>query len=391
MSAPFSVYVHLPYCLHKCPYCDFNTYAVTQFPEQRYADVLKRELAYATTQAAWNGRTVSTIFFGGGTPSLFSPATIRDLIKTVAYEFVLATDAEITMEANPGSLEGGGEDRLREFRSAGVNRLSLGGQSFNERHLATLGRIHGTTDTRDALIAARAAGFDNLSCDLIFAVPGQTLDEWIEDVRTLTTIGPDHVSAYNLTYEPGTPLTGMKVAGRVTALDEETELAMFNAGIEILGEAGYRQYEISNFAQPGRESRHNLAYWQWRDYLGVGAGAHGFHARSVPRQASWGARYANRRLPEFYMNAGVGSWADNSEDIDKTQAIAEFVLVNLRVIDGFSSQRFAALFGCRPEQALPELGPLREGGMIEDDPSSVRLSARGLRLGDTVIARLASL
>jgi len=338
---------------------------------------------------------VSTVFFGGGTPSLFSPAALAGLIEKTAELFGLKADAEITMEANPGSLEGAARSKLAEFRGAGINRLSIGGQSFHDSHLKTLGRIHSAAETEQALHAAHAAGFDSISCDLIFAVPDQTLEEWHSDLEHLIALKPNHISAYNLTYEPGTPMTGLRDVGRVHPADEDLELAMFESTINILADAGFEQYEISNYAREGHQCRHNLAYWRWRDYLGLGAGAHGFFKHPSGSQDDAGnqtaaTRYANHRIPEIYMGAHEGKWASSNERIDKTQAIAEFLLVHLRVIQGFARSEFRRLFDEEVEDAVPELTPMQDAGMIEATDERVRLSRRGLRLADAVIMKLAA-
>ena len=385
----FSLYTHHPYCLQKCPYCDFTTYAVREFPETRYVDALRSEILAAANDPAWRGRKVSTVFFGGGTPSLFAPSSIAGLLEEIDGAFSLASDCEITLEANPGSLEGGGRDKLAAFRAAGVNRLSIGGQSFHPAHLKTLGRVHGAEDTAAALRAARDAGFENLSCDLMFAIPGQTIGEWESDLRRLAAFDPDHVSAYNLTYENGTPMTGLLNAGRIRALDEESERAMFLAAIDTLGRADFTHYEISNFAKPGREARHNLAYWTWRDYLGIGAGAHGFYRRGGVSDA-WGVRYANRRLPEAYMSAAAGDRVDKRELVGRESAVSEFVMLGLRLTAGISRPGFEATFGGDVAQILPELSGLVGAGLLDCDEESVRLSAEGMLLADTVITRLAA-
>ena len=377
----FSVYIHLPYCLHKCPYCDFNTYAVRNFPERRYADALVRELETAAHTPTWQGRRVATLFFGGGTPSLFSPGTIGRLVDTIDTLFGFDDGAEISLEANPGSLEGGARAKLAGFRRAGVGRLSLGGQPFNAQHRATLGRIHGADETTTALEAARLAGFESVSCDLIFAVPGQTLQQWEEDLARLCALAPDHVSTYGLTYESGTRMTAARDAGSIHAACEDLERTMFERAIDRLEDAGYRQYEISNFARPGHQARHNLAYWTWRDYLGVGAGAHGFArlaptlaptlAPSVARQReaggeqpAFGSRYANLRLPEEYMTARAGGWIANTELLDRDMAMAEFVMLGLRLTRGLCEQTFADLFGQDFAEATPPLAGLAAGGLV---------------------------
>ncbi len=406
----FSLYIHLPYCLRKCPYCDFNTYAVQSFPERDYVAALTAEIDAASSDPLWAGRSVQTVFFGGGTPSLFSAASLGGLLETINSGFGLSDRAEITMEANPGSLEGGGRDKLAGFRAAGINRLSLGAQSFNARHLETLGRIHSCEDTAAAIRAAQQVGFDSLSCDLIFAVPGQSLEDSRDDLQQLIDFGPEHVSSYNLTYEQGTPMTGMRRAGLIEAAGEETERAMYEQTIEMLGAAGYRHYEISNFARPGHEARHNLTYWRWRDYLGVGAGAHGFgryrgHGAAaggdgVDRGVDAGVhtscgpalamRYANLRLPQSYMSAKAGGWADTSETIDRETAIAEFLMLGLRLLDGVAELEFRATFGCGFREVLPEFEILASRGLIAEGNGKIRLTRQGLMLGDSVISRLAA-
>jgi oxygen-independent coproporphyrinogen-3 oxidase len=384
-----SLYIHLPYCVRKCSYCDFNTYAQPQFPEGAYVEALLREIGHAAGSPPWRDRTVDTVFFGGGTPSLFSPASIGSLIETVDRLFGFSERPEITLEANPGTLEGGGEERLRGFRAAGVNRLSLGVQSFASRHLERLGRIHEAADSEAAVAAARAAGFDNLSCDLIFAVPGQSLAEWSIDLRRLLQRAPDHVSTYSLTYESGTLLTSQLRTGRIRRVDEDIERSMYETAIETLDGAGYRHYEISNFAKPGRESRHNLAYWTWRDYLGVGAGAHGFH-RVGGGCGPWGERYSNLRSPERYMKAAAGSWADSREMLGRAAAMSEYVMLGLRLLDGFPTTAFEGTFGCEPVAAFEEYAPLRSAGFLRETAGRVMLTAEGLMLADSVISRLAA-
>jgi oxygen-independent coproporphyrinogen III oxidase len=390
MRDSFSVYVHLPYCAKRCPYCDFNTYVVHSMPEERYVEALLREASFAASQPAWAGRRVSTVFFGGGTPSLFSPAKIARILQAFDTYWGFEADPEITLEANPGTLEGGNEEKLRGFRTAGANRISFGAQSFQAAHLATLGRIHSAEETLDALKAAARAGFERISCDLIYGIPGQTLADWEGDIATALGLGTDHVSAYCLTYEKGTPLTGMKNAGLVVAADEETELAMFRAARERFGDAGLRQYEVSNFARPGSESRHNLAYWTWRDYLGLGAGAHGFAGNASTDAGSWGRRYSNIRLPELYMSAGEGRWHATSEELTREMAMAEYLMVGLRLADGIDSQTFEGLFGCALSEAAPKLHAFAAGGLLRCEGTNVSLTQRGLEIADTVIAELAA-
>lgn len=398
MRDPFSVYLHLPYCAKRCPYCDFNTYVVHQIPEDRYVETLLREVAHAASLAEWSGRRVATVFFGGGTPSLFSPASIGRLLSAIDDAWGIEADPEITMEANPGTLEGSAEERLADFRAAGLTRLSFGVQSFNPKHLATLGRIHSGDEAVNAIAAAGRAGFENVSCDLIFGVPGQTLDEWKADVARAIELGTGHVSAYGLTYEEGTPMTGMKKAGMITAADEDTELAMFRHAREAFAAAGLAQYEISNYARPGRESRHNLAYWTWGDYLGLGAGAHGFAAsgrsgdgtEQAASEPSWGRRYANIRLPELYMSAGPGRWHATEESLTREMAMAEYLMVRLRLARGIDEAEFERRFGATIDEAAPSLAGFLDVGLLARRDSAIVLTPHGLEVADDVITRLAA-
>src|SRR6185369_2286530 len=410
LTSPFSIYVHLPYCAKRCPYCDFNTYVAERIPEERYVASLVREAAFAARGPEWTGRRVSPVFFGGGTPSRFAQPSVEGLLRTFDELWGFTDDPEIPLEANPGSLEGGGEAKLRGFREAGINRVSFGAQSFQARHLATLGRIHSADETVGAFAAARRAGFENISCDLIYGIPEQSLADWESDVRLAIGLASEHVSAYCLTYEKGTPMTGMRNAGMITAADEETELAMFRLARERFGDAGLGQYEISNYARPGRESRHNLAYWTWRDYLGLGAGAHGFAAgtddvSAGPRvgddresgapaadfeSASWGRRYANRRLPELYMSAKDGAWHASEESLSREMAIAEFLMVGLRLSRGIDAAEFEKLFRIPLIDAAPRLDSFVERGLLTRRGHVVTLTDRGLEIAGSVITTLAA-
>jgi oxygen-independent coproporphyrinogen-3 oxidase len=375
----FSLYVHIPYCQAKCPYCDFNSYASTTWPEDAYTQALLAELRQRTAEPPFAGASVSTIFFGGGTPSLFQPATIGRILDTVAAVSSLTPDVEITLEANPGTVE---RERLAGFRSAGVKRLSFGIQSFQGPLLTTLGRIHGPDDARTAIRAARTAGFDDLNLDLIFAVPGETRGAWAADVAEVLEWAPEHISAYNLTYEPGTPFHALRGRGALRPLDDEDELWMYQHVREALAAAGYEHYEISNFARSGHQARHNQSYWRGIDYLGLGAGAH-----SYAHAPEWGRRWSNERIPERYMAAVArGDAAAGRETLSFETAAAEFMFLGLRERDGVDPAIFARRFGRALDDVHPEAAIFRADGFLEERAGRLALSERGLLLADSIFA-----
>jgi len=289
----FSLYLHIPYCQAKCPYCDFNSHAATTWPEEDYTRALIGEMRRRAEEAAFKGNSIATIFFGGGTPSLFAPASIESLLDAADKTFGIERNAEITLEANPGTVD---QEKLRGFRTAGVNRLSFGAQSFNDATLKFLGRIHDADQTREAARMAHRAGFERLNLDLIFAVPEQTRADVMRDIAEAAALGPDHISAYNLTFEEGTVFFSEMRRGKIRPLESDEQAEMYAAVREELPRRGYGMYEISNYAQPGRECRHNLTYWHNETYLGLGAGAHNF-----ARDGGGGRRWWNERNPARYI------------------------------------------------------------------------------------------
>lgn len=378
---PFSLYVHIPYCDSKCPYCDFNSYAVKRWPEAEYTEALIAELRAAAARPEWADGAVQTVFFGGGTPSLFAASSIAAVLEGVRALWPrTAADIEVTLEANPGTVDAG---KLERFRAAGINRISFGAQSFNPRHLARLGRIHSAGQAIDAIRAARAAGFDNLSFDLMFAVPGQTLDDWQADLDTALALAPDHLSAYNLTYEDGTAFQAERRRGALTPVAEEIEVAMFTQTRHHLAAHGFAAYEISNFTRPGRECAHNLNYWRAGAYLGVGAGAHSF----APRPAA-GRRWSNERLPQRYLErVRAGGHARVSEEhLSPEQARGEYAFLGLRCTEGIGAAAFAERFGLEFPRAFSHVERLRCDGLLEQVAGRWRLTPRGLLLADSVFA-----
>jgi oxygen-independent coproporphyrinogen-3 oxidase len=381
-GAAFALYVHVPWCRHVCPYCDFNVYARREAPESDDLGALTAELDAWSRAAPFAGADVASVSIGGGTPSLYRPAAVARLLRHVATAFTLAGDAEVTLEANPGTVT---VESLRGYRAAGVTRLSLGVQSFDAAALRTLGRDHGPDESRAAVAAARAAGIGNLSIDLVFAVPGQTLASWSDDLAAVIALGPEHVSTYSLTYEVGTPLARWRDEGRVRPVDEDDEAAMADLACERLGAAGYQRYEISSHARPGFASRHNQRYWDGSSYLGIGPGAHSFAAEPLP-----GRRWANERVPDRYRArvAAEGTAVASVEDLTPGRAESDFVVTGLRRLAGVDGDAFVRRFGRSVDTAFPQLGALEADGLVEHDGTRLRLTSRGLRFADSVWSAL---
>src|SRR5919108_2205309 len=296
-NEPFSLYIHIPYCISKCPYCDFNSHVVAKIPEKHYTEALLRELDLYGSSKHWHRRAVQSIFFGGGTPSTFQPTSIGKLLAWVAATFPLEPDCEITLEANPGTVD---RDKFFGYHDAGVNRISVGIQSFQPRLLKFLGRIHSADDGKQALDVVRDAGFENFSLDLIYANPNQTLAELESDLETAIGFHSPHLSAYNLTFEEGTPFHHELHSGKLHPLSEDEEIAMAQLIESKLTSTGLQRYEISNYACPGFQSRHNVNYWQSGDYLGLGAGAHSY--KKIEGDSIYGERWSNEKKPARYMS-----------------------------------------------------------------------------------------
>jgi oxygen-independent coproporphyrinogen III oxidase len=383
----FSLYVHIPYCQAKCPYCDFNSYATATWPEADYTRALVQELERRRGETPFEGESLRTVFFGGGTPSLFAAESIGTILEAANRRFPIERGAEISLEANPGTLN---EAKLAGLRAAGVNRLSLGAQSFNNETLKFLGRIHDADQTRQAVAMAHRVGFDRLNLDLIFAVPGQSLESVLADLEQAAALGPDHISAYNLTFEEGTAFFTDLKRGRIRALANDEQAAMYAAVRTELPRRGYPMYEISNYARAGHEARHNLTYWRGQTYLGVGAGAHSFAlgaSDSPPNR--YGRRWWNERNPARYIEAAQrdGRAESGGEEIDPTTGASEFVFLNLRLREGFAEQEFAARLGRRFDEVFgARAARLVEGGLLVRSAQRIFLSDRGLELADSVFA-----
>jgi putative oxygen-independent coproporphyrinogen III oxidase len=367
---PLSLYVHLPWCLKKCPYCDFNSHAVPDGArpaelESRYVSALVADLE-ASLPFVW-GRRISSVFIGGGTPSLFSPEAIDRLLAAVRARLPLEAACEVTLEANPGTFE---RDRFRAFRAAGVTRLSIGVQSFDDARLAALGRVH---DAAQALAAVEEAqrAFDTFNLDLMFALPGQSLDALDADLVRALTLAPPHLSLYHLTIEPNTLFASRPPADLP---DEDLAAAMLDRVTERTGAAGLERYEVSAYARPGHRCVHNLNYWQFGDYLGIGAGAHG--KLTFPHRVVREVRF---RDPQRYMSAALGSGDALAQDVEvKREDLAfEFMLNALRLAEGFELARFAERTGLPPSAIEAPLAEAERRGLVERDLQRVRPTGRG--------------
>ncbi len=371
---PLGLYIHIPWCVRKCPYCDFNSHARDgALPEADYIKALLADLALEQADVA--GRSIGSVFIGGGTPSLFSPRRVGGLLQAIDQRVPLAGDCEITLEANPGATEGGA---FADWRAAGVNRLSLGVQSFDDRALRALGRIHSAAEARQAVEAARRAGFANLNLDLMFGLPGQTLAQAAVDVREACALEPEHLSYYQLTLEPHTPFAQDPPP---LPSDDRCE-AMQQAGIEQLAQAGLAAYEISAYARAGHACRHNLNYWRFGDYLGLGAGAHG--------KLTLGAGRIRRRWrcnhPRAYLE-GVGSAAVYQERWLRTDELPlEFMMNALRLRAGFSKTDFSAATGLSWSAVATPVAQAAERGWLLLEDAQVRTSELGARFLNDVLA-----
>lgn len=387
---PFSLYIHIPYCYQKCPYCDFNTYAVLQVPEEDYASALLSELDWRAAQEGWKGRPIQTIYFGGGTPSIFSGKTIRKIIAVITKLFPVLDYLEVSLEANPGTVS---LDNLSAFHEAGVNRISFGVQSLCPSILKTLGRAHTPVQALSAIESAKAASFKNISLDLMYGVPGQTIADVRYDIAQYLEVEVPHVSAYCLTIEKGTPFYQSTKRGILKLPKDEAVLEMMNLIIDEFETGELNRYEISNFAQDGFEARHNLAYWNGDDYLGIGAGAHSFLSTPASNaKPIYGKRWSNYALPQRYMESaktiGIAeSWA---EELDKKGAMFEFFFLGLRKTAGVSAERFYSIFQTTIESSHGELiDILAHEKLLEKEGSFFKLTRRGMELADSVIENFA--
>jgi len=373
------IYIHIPFCRHKCPYCAF----VSRDGQEQHIAGYVKTLLQEMLLAAGSGkpfRPLDSIYFGGGTPSLLSPAQVTSILDNANRLFSISGNTEITLETNPGTVNA---DKLAGFKRSGINRLSLGVQSFDDRMLAALGRIHSAQQALDAFSAARDAGFDNIGIDLIHALPGQTMAMWQSDLQQATSLNPEHISVYGLTIEEDTPFA-TRYNNENLLPDDNASADMFETAHTMLTAAGYEHYEIANYARPGRYSQHNSGYWQRDGYLGLGAGAHSFLLDSA-----WGTRFSNSADIDAYC-AALSSGELPRQDmhpLSLQDAMAEYLFLGLRMADGVSYRRFGELFSVGLDQVYgKEIDKLTALGLLVQSGDSLRLSLRGMLLSNQVFS-----
>lgn len=372
------IYLHIPFCRHKCPYCAFVSSSGGKSEINSYVTLLLEELQLAARE--FTSRSIDSVYFGGGTPSLLAPGQISQVLKKIGQLFNLAPNPEITLEANPGTVN---RKKLADLHSAGVNRLSFGVQSFNDRMLKVLGRIHSADQARDAVSDARSAGFSNIGIDLIHGLPEQTLEMWRNDLQEALLSGPEHLSVYGLTIEDGTPFAA-RFNNEKNLPDNDLAADMYEMADKVLTSAGYEHYEIANYALPDLRSRHNSGYWRRDGYLGLGLGAHSF-----VYQGEHGTRFGNSCEPEQYA-ASIRSGRIprcNTITLSRDEAVSEFVFLGLRMAQGISFADFESQFGSSFQiMFLPALQKLSRAGLIVHEQQGIRLTRKGMLLSNQVFS-----
>lgn len=393
MSDSYSLYLHIPFCRHRCAYCDFNTYTGLRDLQGPYAAALAEEIAQVAGLAPDEHPAAHTIFFGGGTPSLMAPEDLARIMAAVRGCFLLAQDAEITMEANPGTVDAA---YLQAVRDLGINRLSLGMQSAVSSELALLEREHDLETVVAAVELSRAAGFDNVSLDLIYGLPDQSLESWRRSLEAALALETEHLSLYCLTIEPGTPMQRWLHQGRIPAPDPDLAADQYALACEMLAQQGWEHYEISNWARPGRAGRHNLSYWRNGAYLGLGAGAHG-HAGGYRYEVVKQPRVYLRRLQQngtretdAKATFPLSSATAEAHAVTRQEAMSDTMITQLRLLnEGVALQAFETRFGCTVREAFPEtIQQLVDWGLLAERDGRLLLTEQGWFLSNQVFYRL---
>lgn len=371
-----SLYIHTPFCVRKCNYCDFNSSEDPGISLDEYVLLLINELS--SEAGRFKVESAPTLYFGGGTPSLLSARQVAAVVQVVREQYGLEKDAEVTLEVNPGTVT---PELLEGYLAGGINRLSIGIQSFQDDKLRSLGRIHTSEEAKDAVRMARKAGFRSIGIDLINSLSGQTLQEWATELQEAIALQPDHISAYGLTVEEGTPFGAMAERGELDLPDEETSAAMFELTSSFLRSSGYEQYEISNFALPGCRSRHNQGYWRRGNYLGFGAGAHSFS-----REQGFGARWENPQQMSDYAETVRRCRPPVAATLLRREAMEEFFFLGLRLLDGVDLDAFKIEFGTHAEEEFPGvIERMTASGLLVRDGGQLWMSAHGLILANRVL------
>ena len=370
---PLSLYIHIPWCVKKCPYCDFNSHeAQSDIPESDYVDILCQD--FDRDYEYCDSRPLQSIFIGGGTPSLFSPKSFEKILSHIQAKASLSTDCEITLEANPGTAEA---DKFSGYFAAGINRLSIGIQSFDEQQLKNLGRIHSSDESKRAIEFARSVGFENFNLDLMHGLPGQSVSDALNDLRTAIDFDPRHISWYQLTIEPNTVF----YAHPPTSPEEPILNSLEDAGLALLEESGYQRYEVSAFSKEGCHSRHNLNYWEFGDYLGIGAGAHGKLTLAEEKTI---VRTQKHRQPNHYLSKSIQSKIKRTEILPDERAI-EFLLNALRSKHGFSESIFQSRTGLPFSSIGKKVEYLIAGGLLQRRAGRIAASDKGYRLLNSLL------
>ena len=376
-NIPLSLYIHIPWCVKKCPYCDFNSHEKNNsYDESTYTDALISDLH--TEYAQVDNRIINSIFFGGGTPSLFSAGSIARILKAVDEATSLSKNAEITLEANPGTFE---QEKFSAYRESGINRLSIGIQSFNETHLKKLGRIHDSEQAHTAIETAKRAGFDNINLDLMFALPEQTIEQATKDIKTACEANVNHISHYQLTIEPNTYFHKYPPV----LPENDTSWDMQNACHEILSQHQYYQYEVSAFSKTGKQCIHNNNYWLFGDYIGIGAGAHGKITDSATGEKT--RRWKKKQPKEYIQQALAGNATSGFEIIKKEDLFFEFLMNGLRLKDGFKIETFEQRTGLVKDDLLAALQSI-DVSMLDIQKDKISTSQQGYRFLNNVLEKL---
>ncbi|MBF0357711.1 MAG: radical SAM family heme chaperone HemW [Magnetococcales bacterium] len=386
MPPPLALYIHVPYCVHKCPYCDFHSTVQQTVPEVAYIAAVKRELLFWRQRLKDDKRHLHSIFFGGGTPSLLKGESVGQLLKQITTLWQLSPQCEVTLESNPESCS---PAKIAQWLNHGVNRLSLGIQAFNQERLTYLERPHSLEDARKAIQNSRRGGFTNINLDLIFATPSQTINGWMEELDEAMDWQPEHLSCYSLSIEKNTPFAKLYKQGKIQLLDEDRELEFFTSTEKSLAAGGWQGYEISNFAQPGRSCQHNLNYWQSGDYIGVGPSAHGRLTKIDNNSNIKILRTINRTSDYIESQREDGSCLLNEHLCTSQESGIDCLLMGLRLTDGMNRESYKKLRGYDLVAQQPEkIAELQKSGLLKVSRKKIAITKKGKLLTDSIIEKL---